>query len=173
MRPEKEGIVGEVKARLGASGYAFYTDFQGLTVEQFGELRNRLAKVDGRCMVVKNAFLNIAAEQLGWERLGDVQKGPVAVVTGKGDLTEVVKALMGFRREFQRPAIKGGTLQGRFVSGADTEALAKIPSRGVLLAVLVGTIAAPMTHLAGVLRQKLASLVYLLKAYEEKRASGQ
>jgi ribosomal protein L10 len=39
----------------------------------------------------------------------------------------------------------------------------------VLLGRLVGTVAAPMSGLVGALKQKLASVVYVLKAIEEKK----
>ena len=52
---------------------------------------------------------------------------------------------------------------------ADVEALATLPSKKVMQSILVGTIAAPMSNLVGVMSQKLASLVYVLKAAADKK----
>jgi len=51
--------------------------------------------------------------------------------------------------------------------------LATLPPLDQLRSSLVGTLAAPMTQLAGVFNQKLTSLVYVLKAAEEKKSKGE
>jgi large subunit ribosomal protein L10 len=47
--------------------------------------------------------------------------------------------------------------------------LAKLPSKDVLRAILLGTLQAPCSQLVGVLDQKVASLVYVLSAVKEKK----
>ena len=56
------------------------------------------------------------------------------------------------------------------LSSEDVKALAAMPSREVLLSQFVGTVAAPLSRVVGVLHQKLSSLVYVLKAVEEKKS---
>ena len=69
--------------------------------------------------------------------------------------------------------IKRGLFDGRVLSPADVDTLINLPSRPVLLSMLVGTVAAPMTQLAGVFKQKVASLVYVIKAVQEKKEKPQ
>ena len=57
----------------------------------------------------------------------------------------------------------------KLLSPADVEEMANIESREVLLSRVVGTVAAPMARLVGVMNQKVASLVYVLKAVEKKK----
>ena len=47
--------------------------------------------------------------------------------------------------------------------------MAMIPPRDVLLGRMVGSVAAPMFRLVGVMGQKVSSLLYALKAIEEKK----
>lgn len=169
MRPEKKAIIEEIAGLLESAGFVFLVDYRGLTVDQLSELRRRLREFDGRMTVVKNRLLVRASQDAGGPDIGGLLIGPTAVVSAPGDAAQVAKMLKGFIKETTLPVIKGGQLGQQVLSAADIEAIALIPPREQLLGMLVGTIAAPMTQLVGVVQQKLASLVYVLKAVEEKK----
>ena len=65
MRPEKAFIVEDLLSRLQASPYLIITDYHGLKVDQFSDLRTRLAGAGAKYTVVKNTFLNRAAREAG------------------------------------------------------------------------------------------------------------
>ena len=95
-----------------------------------------------------------------------------AVVTGR-DVTQAAKVLKKFTGENKdQPAVKGGVLGNAPLVKEDIDNLASLPGREVLIAQLVGTLAAPMSRLAGVMQQKVATLVYVLRAVEEKKKSA-
>ena len=169
MRPEKKAMTDEIRQSLGDGVYVILTDYQGLDVAKTTQLRNRLQGVQARYHVVKNRLLrhvvNERSEQ-GWEA---GLKGPTAMVTGTGDIVEVAKLLRTFIRENERPVIKIGSFDGVLLSAADIDQLAGLPSRTELLGKFVGTVAAPLSQFVGVLNQKLSSLLYVLKAVEEKK----
>jgi large subunit ribosomal protein L10 len=48
MHPDKATIVANLNSKLNASPFLFVTDYSGLRVDQFGELRNRLFNVGAR-----------------------------------------------------------------------------------------------------------------------------
>ncbi len=60
MRPEKANIVSELSAKLNQSPFVLVTDYQHMKVDQFDELRNRLAPAGAQVRVVKNSFLKRA-----------------------------------------------------------------------------------------------------------------
>ena len=101
--------------------------------------------------------------------MGAYLSGPTAVVTGSGDIAEVAKALVAFIKGHDKASVKGGSFEGQLLSVADVNELTTIPPRQVLYAMLAGTLAAPMSQLVGVFSQKLCSLLYVLKAAEEKK----
>jgi large subunit ribosomal protein L10 len=169
MRPEKEAILSEITTRLKAADYAFVLNYGGLRVSELTDLRKTLLPYKARAMVVKNTYLGRAASNLGWEDVSKILTGPTAMVTGTGDVTEMAKALVKFVKAHEKAAIKGACLDGKALSSADVDVLTKIPPREVMLAMFVGTLAAPMTQLVGVFNQKLLSLLYVLKAVEEKK----
>ena len=170
MRPEKQAIVGEIRDNLSSADYALLVDYAGMTVEQGADLRGRLAQHETRLQVVKNSLLGFVAKELGHSFDKDMLQGPTAMVFGSGDIAAVAKTLTKFIKENERVTVKGGSLGYSLLSAQDVEALAKMPSREVLLGMLVGTVAAPMSGMVGVLSSKLRSLLYVLRAVEEKKA---
>lgn len=171
MRPEKTSIANELKNRIHGRGFVILTDYQGLNVPQANELRNRLRGVHAEFNIVKNRLLRHVTGDAGYGVLNEGLRGPTALVAGDGDVVEVAKVLKAFIRETDKPAIKMGAVGGVRLSAADIEELAGLPSKQTLQAHLVGTLAAPMTQLAGVLHQKVCSLLYVLKAVEEKKSA--
>ena len=169
MRPEKAAIVEEVRGRLEEGGFALLADYRGLTVEQLQTLRQTLRSDGLRIQVVKNAFLRLAAEHVRWDPAPAGDGTPTAVITGAGEATRAARILMDYAAEVGLAMAKGGWLDSRVLSRDDVEQMAMLPSREVMLGRLVGTLAAPMSRLASVMTQKLASVVYVLRAFEDKR----
>ena len=91
------------------------------------------------------------------------------LVFGAGDVAGAAKVLREFTKANKVPVVKLGHLDGVVLSAANVETLATLPSKKVMQGMLVGTIAAPMSNLVGVMSQKLASLVYVLKAVADKK----
>ena len=169
MRAEKESILQEVTARLQAADFAFVMNYGGLLVAELAVLRKALEPLKSRVMVVKNTYLGKAAQSLGWEDVTPCLTGPTAMVTGTGDIAEVAKALVAFIKAHDKSAVKGACLDGKLLTSGDVEALTTIPPRSVLYAMVAGTLAAPMSQLVGVFNQKVCSLLYVLKAVEDKK----
>lgn len=167
MRPEKEGIVNEICGHLESSDYIFLADYRGLTVEQLSDLRSRLRLSDACLQVFKNAFLECAVKDDG---ISGFLEGPTAMIFGGSDITQVAKALKNFKAENGLPIVKGGKLGDRLLSSEEIWEMASIPSRDVLLGKLAGTICAPMTQVVGVMKQKVLSLLYVLRAIEKGMA---
>ena len=170
MRPEKTAMVNEIRADLEGRDFVILADCRGLTVEQFAELRGRLRPLRARLRVVRNAFLRRAAADQGWEVGPDLLDGPTAMVVGEGEVTDVAKALQSFVKETELPVLKGGRCGASVLSAGDVVQMATIPSREVLYGQVVGTLYAPMQQVVGVLNRKLASLLYVLHAVQEKKS---
>lgn len=169
MRPEKTTIMKEVTDRLQEADSTFLLAYGGLTVAEMKALRDALAPAGGRALVAKNTMVRKAAGTLGWEDLSALLTGPTAIVTGKGDASELAKALVQFVKAHDKAAVKGGCLDGRVLQAEDVDALSTLPPREVMLSILVGTVAAPLSQLVGVFSQKLLTLLYVLKAVEAKK----
>jgi large subunit ribosomal protein L10 len=173
MRPEKQAVVAEIADRIRDADFAMLVECRGLTVGRMMELRQQLRQKQSRLMVVPNRFLGIAAGAQGIEGLAPCLVGPTAMVTGRGDVTEVAKVLAAYAKANPLLKIKGGVIGRTVIPAGDAESLAKLPPRLVMLGMTVGVIAAPMMGLVGVLNQKVCSLLYVLQAIEKKKGGVQ
>ena len=168
MRPEKADIVSDLAARLKGSPFILVTDYQRMKVEQFGDLRNRLAPAGADVRVVKNSFLKRAMSDSGLPDVADKLSGQTAIVMGKKDVAPVAKILKAFAAEFKIATLKIGVIDKSILSAQEIEALADLPSRDVLLAQLLGLLMSPATKLVRLLNEPGASLARLLNAKAQK-----
>jgi large subunit ribosomal protein L10 len=167
MRPEKANIVADLSEKLNRSPFLLVADYQRMKVDQFGELRNRLAPAGAEVRVVKNSFLKRAMADSGMPDLADQLTGQTAIVLGENDVAPVAKILKLFAKEFKIAALKIGVVDKEVLSTSDVEALAELPSREILLSQLLGLLLAPATRLVRVLNEPASAFARLLKAREE------
>ncbi len=172
MRPEKKAIIEELKGRLQRSSYAVVVNYKGLTVAGLTQLRRQMRALRSRVDVVKNSYLGIACREAGRPSMDGLLVGATAVVTGEGEIPVVANGLAEFAKTNEALVMRGGYMAGDLLTADDVRALAKVPPRPVLLSIFLGTLAAPMSGLVGVLQQKVASLLYVLKAIEEKKSKA-
>jgi large subunit ribosomal protein L10 len=172
MRPEKATIVEDLSTRLNQSPFLIVTEYTGMNVLQFSELRIRLAGAGAQCRVVKNTFLRKAAAQVGYPDLVDNLSGQTAIVTGESDVCAAAKILKGFSTEFQKPAVKIGVLEKAIISKEQIRALADLPPKPILQSQLLGVLKSPLQKLAMLLNEPGASLARLLKARLDKESAA-
>jgi large subunit ribosomal protein L10 len=167
MRPEKANIVADLSEKLNRSPFLLVADYQRMKVDQFGELRNRLAPAGAEVRVVKNSFLKRAMADSGMPDVADKLTGQTAIVMGEKDVAPVAKILKLFAAEFKIAALKIGVVDKEVLSTSDVEALAELPSREILLSQLLGLFLAPATRLVRVLNEPASAFARLLKAKGE------
>lgn len=168
MRPEKASIVSDLSEKLKGSPFMLVTDYQRMKVDQFGELRNRLAPAGAEVRVVKNSFLKRAMADSGMPDVTDKLVGQTAVVLGENDAAPIAKILKIFAAEFKIAALKVGVIDREIMSSAQVEALADLPSREVLRGQLLGLLLAPATRLVRVLNEPASAFARLLQAKADK-----
>lgn len=148
-REEKAAVIDQIAGEYGESDAIFALDYRGITVAQIAELREKLRPIDTKLRVTKNSLAERAADQAGVADLKGLLVGPTALALVRGDAAAAAKVLSDKARELRGPlAFKGGLLSGSLLDADQVEAIAKLPTRDVLNAQLVGTIAAPLSGLA-------------------------
>jgi hypothetical protein len=80
----------------------------------------------------------------------------------------VAKALADSARDTKVLEIRGGVMQGRVITGADVEALAKLPPFDVLRGQVLGAIIAPLNAIAALVNAPLQNLYGLIDARIEQ-----
>jgi len=166
LKVDKERIVEELAAELGSAETLIVADYRGLTNKQLEALRDQLLPHGARFRIVKNTLTRRAAEQAGAESLLVMLEGPTAIafIEASGDPAAVAKALAQTAKETNVLTLRGGILEGKELSGADVDQLAKLPPVDILRGQLVGAIVAPLTQLLGLVSAPLRDLHGLIDA---------
>jgi len=171
MRPEKANIVSELSEALKRSTFVLVTDYRGMKVSSFSELRSRLTPAHAEVHVVKNSFLKLAMADSGFPEVADQLAGQTAVVTGEADVAPVAKIFKSFATEFKLAALKVGFIDRAVLSTAELETLAELPTREILQAQLLGLLLSPATRLVRLFNEPGAALARLLNAKAEKEGA--
>jgi large subunit ribosomal protein L10 len=173
-KEEKERVVAELTEKLRNSDTMIVADYRGLTMPQIDSLRSRLVEQGATFTVVKNTLTRRAAEAAGADQLLALLEGPsaIAFIEAEGDAVAVAKALADSARETRILAIRGGVMQGRTISGADVEELAKLPPLDILRGQVMGAIIAPLNNLLALVNAPLQDLYGLIDARIEQLEAG-
>ncbi len=173
-KSEKERVVAELAERLRTSETLIVADYRGLTNSEINGLRTKLLEHGARFAVVKNTLTRRAAETAGSDALLALLEGPsaIAFVESGGDPIAVAKALADAATSTKVLAIRGGVLEGKSLTAAEVESLAKLPPADVIRAQLVGAIVAPLTTVVALFAAPLRDLVGLIDARIEQLKEG-
>jgi large subunit ribosomal protein L10 len=166
LKTDKERIVEELAAELGAAETLIVADYRGLTNKQLEALRDELIPHGARFRIVKNTLTRRAAEQAGADALLVMLEGPTAIafIESSGDPAAVAKALAQTAKATNVLTLRGGILEGKTLSGAEVDRLATLPPVDVLRGQLLGAIVAPLTQLLGLVSAPLRDLHGLVDA---------
>ena len=149
----KEAVVNEVKEKLSKSSSVVLVDYKGINVLDVTELRKRFREAGVEYKVYKNSLFKRAASELGMEALHEHLQGTVAVAFGEKDVVAPAKTLNQFMKDKPKTtiSIKAGYVEGKLMDAKDVKALGDLPSRDVLIAMLLGALQGSIRNLAYVL----------------------
>jgi large subunit ribosomal protein L10 len=165
---EKQAIVEELTAKLRTASSVYVTDFTGLNVAQVSDLRRRLRKAGVEYVVVKNTLARRAFSGATVTGMDAHLKGSTALALSK-DASAAAKVLTDFAKEYQKPSVKGGVVDGRSVTPDQVKRLAALPPREQLLAELGAAMQAPMAAFLGALQGLLSNFAGALEALKTQR----
>ena len=172
-RAEKEKAVQDIQEKFKKAQAVFLFEYHGLNVADMTGLRMKLREGQAELKVLKNTLVKKALEGSPLkEAISSDFKGPIACAFSYSDAVSTAKVLADFKKEDQSLNFKSGVLKERRIQVQEIKALAKLPSREVLLAHLVGTLAAPISSFVRVLAAVPRKFLYALKAVEEKKGKS-
>ena len=146
-----------IAEKMKAAASIVVVDSRGLTVEQDTNLRRSLRESDVEFKVIKNSILTRAAEKAGLEDLKELFVGPSAVAFSNEDVIAPAKVISDFAKDAEALEINGGSVDGKFTSVEEINALAKLPNKEGMLSMLLSVLQAPVRNVA-----------YAVKAVAEK-----
>ncbi|NEQ78764.1 MAG: 50S ribosomal protein L10 [Moorea sp. SIO2I5] len=156
---EKKTIVAELKQTLSESQLAVVIDYQGLSVAEITDLRNRLRPTGTICKVTKNTFMRLAVEEdENWRPMTEFLSGTSAFLLVKDDVGSAIRAYQEFKKTAKKTEFRGGVMQGQALNEEQVKAIADLPSKEELIAQVAGAINSIATKLAVGINEVPASL---------------
>ena len=143
-RTRKEELVAQMTAEFKDAGAIIVCDYKGMTVENLEIVRNLAKDEDTKVQVVKNKLAAIALQNAGCEAVDF--KDTNLVIWGDAQVTPCKiadKAATDFKDSF---SIKTGLIKGEVADMATINAMAKLPTRDVLLGMLLNVWNAPVQN---------------------------
>jgi large subunit ribosomal protein L10 len=149
-----------------------FTDYRGLKVKEMQQLRNNLKAKGGELHVIKNTLFRLAAGDDAAKLPYELHNGPTAVAFVFENESDCAKAIVDYAVASKKLQVKGGFFGGRVLDSKQIEALSKLPPRDVLIAQVIGAIAAPLSNLVGVVEALYADPIRTIGAVADKVAEG-
>lgn len=173
---KKEGkavIIDSLEESFKKSNIGILTNYKGLKTEELLELRKRMRAAGGKFAVVKNTLTKFAADKAGYNQIGGLLNDTTAIAFGFKDARDVAVALADYIRMNKTTlTIKGGFLGKRLLTTADVQVITTLPTREVLLAMLMGQLQAPIARLMGQLNAPVSGLVNVLNGRKKQLEGG-
>jgi len=143
-RTRKEELVAEMTAEFKSAGAIIVCDYKGMTVEKLEIVRNLAKDEETKVKVINNKLAMVALKNAGCEALsltetnivvwGDAQVIPCKIAD---------QAATQFKDNF---VIKSGLIAGEVASLQTINAMAKLPSKDVLIGMLLNVWNAPVQN---------------------------
>jgi large subunit ribosomal protein L10 len=166
---EKINEVGILSERIADNSVFFITDYRGMTVKKFEELRRNLRASGFKVRVAKNRLFRKAwVEDEKTEKVFSFLKDPTAVIFAQGDPSTSAKILQEFLKDSPLPKVKAIVINDDLYLPDSLDEFASLPSVQQLHSMVVSTLAAPLTGFVRVLNGLPQKLVYALNAIAEK-----
>jgi len=150
---KKKDEVKLYKEKFEKSKLVILADYRGINVSDVTKIRADLRKSSSEYKVTKNSILRFAAKEAKLDELESLLEGPTAVVFSYDDYVEPAKVIYDYAKTSDFYKIKGGVMDGKVISVAEIERLAKLPSREMLLTQLATVLLANIRNFAVVLDQ--------------------
>lgn len=169
-KQEKIDIVTDLTERVSKAKSIVFADYQGMNMDQIQTLRRGLQDLSAQFSITKNNLIKIALKENGLKVDDDaVFEGPVATLFAYGDEIAPIKILTKAIKDNGIGKTRAGFLNGEYLSDAQVNKLAQLPSKDELRAKVVGALGSPLYGIVGVLQANLRNLVYALDQIRKQK----
>lgn len=145
---EKRAIVDSLKEKITSCQSFVIIDYKGITVAQDTEFRNEFRKNNVEYKVYKNTLFRMALNELGYNDFDEALNGPSAFAFSSEDALSAAKIACEGKKKYNKIDIKCGMFDKKYADATVVDAMSKVPSRDVLLSMLLSVLTAPVRGLA-------------------------
>lgn len=171
---EKKEIVSEVAAVAASAHSAVAAEYRGLTVGQMTTLRKQAREGGVYLRVVKNNLAKLAVKDTEFECIQDGLKGPLILAFSQEDPGSAARLVKDFIKDKANQAldVQFVAVGGEMLPASELERLSKLPTRDQALAMLAGTLRAPLDKFARTINEVPGKLVRTLAAVRDQKEAS-
>jgi len=143
----KKAIVAEVAEVAGSASSAVAAEYRGLSVGEMTQLRVDARKAGVYLRVVRNTLARRAVQGSGFACMQDALSGPLVLAFSRQEPGDAPRVMSDFAKEHKTLIIKAGAFNGKLITPAELEKLAKMPTRNMAISLLMAVMKAPVGKL--------------------------
>ena len=169
---EKQAIVADLTEKIQGAAGGVLVDYKGITVAEDTALRAEMRKNGVDYAVVKNTLTRFAVKNAGLEELSSVLEGTTSLAVSATDPVAPARVVSEFSKKMngEKFIVKVGFVDGKVISVDEVKALADLPSKEVLLSMLLSAMQGPVRGLAVSLDATISGLARALQAVADQKA---
>jgi len=169
---DKKVLVSEVSEVAATAQSLVAAEYRGLTVGQMTDLRAKVRAAGVYVRVVKNTLARKALQGTAFEVIGPTLKGPLVLAFSKEDPGAAARVIKAFAKDNDKLKATGIALGGQLLSAKDLDTVANLPTRDQALAMLLGTLKAPIQKFVGTLAATPSKLVRTVAAVRDAKQAA-
>lgn len=171
MKKEKKfEVVEKIRNNLENAQAVYLVDYSGVDVKKLESVRDQIKALGDSFNVIKNTLVAKATQDTKWANIEDLIEGPNAFAVSYNDPIALAKLLLKAEKSVEKLQLKSAVMYGSVFNHDQIEAISKLPSKEVLLSMLLGLLNAPARGLVSVLAGVLRKPLYALNAIKEKKS---
>ena len=156
-RTSKETLAASLREKFQKANITFFADYKGLKSSEADNLRRALRAQKAEVKVLKNNIGRLITKggEMGEDAQGVMDRvvGPTLVAFAYGDPAAAAKAFNDFAKAHEALKVKESLFGKKLLSPAEVTQLAELPSREVLLSMLLSVFNGPVRSFVTVLGQ--------------------
>lgn len=169
---DKQAIVTEVNEVARKALSAVVVDYQGVTVAKMTKLRAKARENGVYLRVVRNTLARRAVAGTEFACLTDAFVGPLVLAFSEVEPGAAARLIRDVAKEMDQLEVKALAIGGQLLGANQLEAMASLPSKDEALAILCGTLLAPVEKFVRTLAEPHAKMVRTFGAVRDQKQAA-
>lgn len=170
-KEQKEKEVAILKDKLTRVKHLIIADLSGINVADVSVLRRKLKEGNSEIRVSKNTLLRLAVKDTDLQELQEHFEGPTSVVYGYDDPSVPARIIYESIKETEKPKFKSYFYDGAQYGFDFLKRIAQLPSRDVVIAILISTVEGSITQFVSLLEAATREFIGTVDALAESKNS--
>ena len=166
---DKKVIVSEVTEAVGNALSAVVADYRGTDVSALTSLRSKAREQGVYVRVVRNSLAKRAVAGTEFECMTEAFAGPTLLALSIDDPGSAARLLKEFAQANDTFEVRALAIGGELMGPEKLDAVAKLPTRDQAIAILMGTMVAPVTKLVSTMNEVPSKFVRVVAAVKDQK----